>query len=451
MSWFPLGHATWLVEAAGLRLLFDPVLGPTHHAGVYEVHPPREIDAAALEADFLLISHRHTDHFDLPSLKALRKLDAASVVVSPDPLVLWAAEALGFETTHALPAGQHLRLDGVEIVTTPSVAPDEWGAMVACQGATAWNQIDSAMKSGAELRAVVQQGLEAIRAAHPALDLALVRWQPMLEVAAVLGEPTAFPFRSYAGLLSQLRELPAHTVCPTACGARRTARYGWLNRHAYPLTEGKFCADAAALGFEVLRPVLGAGYRVSPGTTSLDLGAGDRYVTAVGPREEHDYAPFETPPLSDPGLSARPVAVQRARNRGFVEGTLARSLLRAFPAMESARPLTFQVEVVYPDTTEAFAIRVSNDGVEVQREVADWDFLNQVSGSFLFEVVEGRWQWGDGLLGGLLRASSRGYAFDGSGIRRARVGKTFLYYGLPYDIAEERAIRSEVKRLVSAP
>ena len=31
MRWTSLGHACWLIEAAGLRLLCDPLLGVEHH------------------------------------------------------------------------------------------------------------------------------------------------------------------------------------------------------------------------------------------------------------------------------------------------------------------------------------------------------------------------------------------------------------------------------------
>jgi L-ascorbate metabolism protein UlaG (beta-lactamase superfamily) len=90
-----LGHASWLVEAEGLRLLFDPVLGPTHHGGVFEAWPRRSVDEGALAPDFVFVSHAHADHFDVPTLSRLLARDEDLVVVTPDPLVAWAARALG--------------------------------------------------------------------------------------------------------------------------------------------------------------------------------------------------------------------------------------------------------------------------------------------------------------------------------------------------------------------
>ena len=92
----------WLCEAAGLRLLFDPLLGPEHHCGVFETVPRRRVHAEALRPDFVLVSHRHPDHFDVPSLHRLARLDPEAVVITPDALVAWAARTLGFRTVHEL-------------------------------------------------------------------------------------------------------------------------------------------------------------------------------------------------------------------------------------------------------------------------------------------------------------------------------------------------------------
>ena len=35
MDWRWLGHAMWLAEAGGVRLVFDPLLEAAHHGGVF--------------------------------------------------------------------------------------------------------------------------------------------------------------------------------------------------------------------------------------------------------------------------------------------------------------------------------------------------------------------------------------------------------------------------------
>lgn len=64
-----VGHATVLIELAGVRLLTDPLLGP----GI--LHVRRRVPVPAIEdlseLDALLISHAHRDHLDHHSLRLL--------------------------------------------------------------------------------------------------------------------------------------------------------------------------------------------------------------------------------------------------------------------------------------------------------------------------------------------------------------------------------------------
>jgi len=63
-----LGHATFLIQIDGLRILTDPVLGKIPMTPRLA---PLPIDPAKLEVDVILISHGHFDHLDLPSLSML--------------------------------------------------------------------------------------------------------------------------------------------------------------------------------------------------------------------------------------------------------------------------------------------------------------------------------------------------------------------------------------------
>ncbi|MDX6656799.1 MAG: hypothetical protein QOH62_1592 [Solirubrobacteraceae bacterium] len=73
-----VGHATLLIEAAGARLLTDPVLrGRIAHLRRLV---PAPVVADLLGLDAILISHAHRDHLDLPSL---RQVAAGSVIIAP--------------------------------------------------------------------------------------------------------------------------------------------------------------------------------------------------------------------------------------------------------------------------------------------------------------------------------------------------------------------------------
>ena len=64
-----LGHATVLVETGPMRILMDPVLRDPFESGIVVTCPKRAIDPDRLgPIDVVVVSHRHPDHFDLPSL-----------------------------------------------------------------------------------------------------------------------------------------------------------------------------------------------------------------------------------------------------------------------------------------------------------------------------------------------------------------------------------------------
>jgi len=63
-----LGHASFLLRAAGRTLLLDPVLkGPRFLRRLAEV----PMDMAGVAVDYVLVSHGHYDHLDLPTLASL--------------------------------------------------------------------------------------------------------------------------------------------------------------------------------------------------------------------------------------------------------------------------------------------------------------------------------------------------------------------------------------------
>lgn len=442
MDWSCLGHATWLVEAAGLRLLFDPVLGATHHGGVFEVVGRGAALAEALRPDFVLVSHRHPDHFDVPSLRRLIALDPELVLVTPDPLVAWAAAELGARAVRTVGAGQRIELDGVSLVTTPSLARDEWGALVATREGTVWNQVDTVLAGPEEVRRVAAESLAALGAAE--LSLALVRWQPMLEVAAQLGRRTAFPYREYATLLAEAAATGARAVVPSAAGEAYTAAWSAMNSVVFPVGEDRFLRDLAALSPATrglpCRP--GARYRVRAGEVALEPAGASEYVTAPAREDPRRYAPFELSPVADPGLAEVEVAVQKADIEAWLRGPLARGLARAW---SKGPPLRLQLEVRYPAEVEVFTLRVQGDAVALTRGAEpDWDALNVVAGSLLWEVLQGRKHWGDPLLAGALRGCTRAYELRGAALRPLPLADVFLYYGLSYDESVRQSVEYQV-------
>jgi L-ascorbate 6-phosphate lactonase len=80
LTW--LGQAGFLLEGAGERILIDPWLSP-HELRTAE---PIPIDALGGPVGWLLATHEHLDHLDLPSMKAFARHSPGLRVVVASPL-----------------------------------------------------------------------------------------------------------------------------------------------------------------------------------------------------------------------------------------------------------------------------------------------------------------------------------------------------------------------------
>lgn len=118
-----LGHQSWLVTAADVAVLIDPILGS--HIGAtlrLPVHPPREICVDALPPiDLIVLSHEHNDHTELSSLDRLDR--SIPVLVAPlmPAVVVRAIEALGF-AVHRAHHGEALTAGPLSLVLLPGGA-----------------------------------------------------------------------------------------------------------------------------------------------------------------------------------------------------------------------------------------------------------------------------------------------------------------------------------------
>jgi L-ascorbate metabolism protein UlaG (beta-lactamase superfamily) len=81
-----IGHATFLLQVGGLRVLTDPVwsprASPLRFAGPRRVRPPGQPLEALPGVDLLLVSHNHYDHMDMATLRAVRARFAPRLCVT---------------------------------------------------------------------------------------------------------------------------------------------------------------------------------------------------------------------------------------------------------------------------------------------------------------------------------------------------------------------------------
>jgi len=435
MWWYPLGHAMALAEADGLRLLFDPLLDNRHHGGVFEVAPPRTVHAEALRSDFLVLSHRHPDHFDVPSLRRLSALDDETVVLTADALVARVCKRLGFRTVRHVAPSTRVELDTIRLITTPSVANEtpihpealEWGVALTIGEALVWNQVDTVHRSVDDL----QRTMELIESQLAGkLRLTLTRWSPLLEIEASLAGRIGFPFAGYGDILAQAAAIARRgsVVVPSSAGGRHAAPYAAMNALVYPVDEARFVRDLGAMVPEarVVSATVGGGFAIDD-DVHFEPDAARNLVTAHPFDDDRDFRPLAIPPLVDRAPS------DRAMIDAWVRGPLVDALARY--------PYRFLLEVVHAAGVDVYALA---NGAVTREHDPRWDVRNEVAASLLCEVIAGTRHWGDLLLAGALRACTRAYEVRTTGLLRANVPPIFLYAALSYSASVERAVEHEL-------
>jgi L-ascorbate metabolism protein UlaG (beta-lactamase superfamily) len=79
-----VGHASWLIQTAGLNILIDPVwsarVSPVSWAGPKRHNDPGIAFDALPSIDIALVSHGHYDHLDIPTLSKLAATSAPRVI-----------------------------------------------------------------------------------------------------------------------------------------------------------------------------------------------------------------------------------------------------------------------------------------------------------------------------------------------------------------------------------
>ena len=109
------GHSCFAVEAAGKTLLFDPFITPNPLA--------KAIDIKTIRADYILISHGHSDHC-ADAVEIARQTGAT--IVSNFEVTQWIAKA-GAPNIHPMNHGGSWRLDFGRIkLTSMRFTPAAW-------------------------------------------------------------------------------------------------------------------------------------------------------------------------------------------------------------------------------------------------------------------------------------------------------------------------------------
>lgn len=124
-----VGHASVLIQVAGLNILTDPVwsdrVSPLSFAGPRRYNPPGIAFEELPPIDVVLLSHNHYDHLDLATLKRLSRSHAPRVITPLGNDMVIRRRIARLEVTTG-DWGDAFRLgEGVEVVLHPA---NHWSA-----------------------------------------------------------------------------------------------------------------------------------------------------------------------------------------------------------------------------------------------------------------------------------------------------------------------------------
>jgi L-ascorbate metabolism protein UlaG (beta-lactamase superfamily) len=111
-----VGHATWLVQLAGVNMLLDPIWASSIGGVIPRLSAPGLAMDHLPRVDAVLVTHNHRDHMDAPTL---RKLAMCGRAVVPMHLGV-EMRRLGFGNVIELDWWQHTRVGAATITFVPS-------------------------------------------------------------------------------------------------------------------------------------------------------------------------------------------------------------------------------------------------------------------------------------------------------------------------------------------
>ena len=107
MQW--LGHATWLMESEGRRLLVDPFLNDS---------PTSPVKADEVDAEVILVSHGHFDH--VADVASIANRNGSQVIANYE-IAEWFAKVHSLENTVGMNIGGHFKADFFHVKMTHAI------------------------------------------------------------------------------------------------------------------------------------------------------------------------------------------------------------------------------------------------------------------------------------------------------------------------------------------
>jgi hypothetical protein len=225
------GHSTVLFDLGGYRVLCDPHLDVRYGGGLYGFFRSRSVDVDELgPIDAIVVSHNHTDHFDVVSLS---RLDRTTPLFCPDDAIIAsAADSLGFVDVRRVDDwSTYAPAPDIELVWTPSTfRVPEHGLAIRVGQTVIWNVVDTHVEHEWVDRLLDHLGTKRI-------DIGLITSPALLETEIVAGLAPIAPadrILEYSQLIDRARP---RVIVPFGNGLYTYGPAAWMNHQTFPMSE----------------------------------------------------------------------------------------------------------------------------------------------------------------------------------------------------------------------
>ena len=409
-----LGHASILVHGREGCVLFDPLLLGVHHEGLYDIYPPRTLHTDRLPRfDAVVLTHSHSDHFDVPTLACLPK--DTPTLVPPDPLMLDVLERLGFTSVRTIRDFDKIEIGSLTLCPTPSAQDAiENGYVINDGSAVVWNMVDTIPTCHA---------IAEVKKRFSKIDLAIVPWQALQDTEFMSGHGVEFPHDMYATILGNILQISSRHVVPGACGFRAIGAPSWTNSLIFPVTRERFIADIVAANPEWsdATHVADAGDAINlDGEVHVERRKLEYCRSAVYEWEERAFQPH---------VMGFPVTENQEK---YSRGNCLKDVDSFFHTTVSAfvadYPTYFhphylwhvrhQFQVAFSDHVEAWYLDFSKSSLRISRGRSPLAATHTaITSSAMIGLLEGTLSWDFSLMSGSYRHYDFTYKVDSTGLR----------------------------------
>jgi len=394
-----IGHATLLVQSKGTTLLSDPVLFDTHWEEL-NVHCPSidlEMDKFP-QVDILNLSHRHQDHFDVRTLAHLARnpkiLAPDVVVLAPqDELLLDVLKELEFKNVRVLADFETIKIKGLTLTPTPSLNEQDYftehGLLIHDGEVTIWNQVDTI---------VIPKIIQYIHQLYGQLDLAHVRYLPLLEGNFTFHKELELPFEEYNSFLMVVGALKPKFAVPGSAGFRYRDEFAFLNRYTFPTTQEQFLGDLSEFCPEIQSSIFLSGdvAHISPSGVRVESQGSD-FVRTV---EDDSYRVAFKPVLEVSPIRTQttdPAQHEQEMNviRDFVENQFMDRILKSeiLQGWQHWR-MVYQLEVFGQGTSEVWSIDFGQPELRIEKgDLGKINLYEGIASSELYALIQKTTSW----------------------------------------------------------